>query len=151
MKVLHCNPAAEEYQLWLPYTWGRFREFCDYRSEYDLSSIEWLDPIYLGWFDVSLLIPDIDFKNVDVLLLSFYVWNEERQWEIAKIARSQNPDILILGGGIMNSAEIILPKIKKKVDKMAFTIPRGRCKIFSSKLGNYAPLLGATFHPNLED
>jgi putative methyltransferase len=99
MKVLHCNPAAEEYQLWLPYTWGRFREFCDYRSEYDLSSIEWLDPIYLGWFDVSLLIPDIDFKNVDVLLLSFYVWNEERQWEIAKIARSQNPDILILGGG----------------------------------------------------
>ena len=99
MRVLHCNPASEEYQIWLPYTWGRFREFCDYRSDYDLSSIEWLDPIYLGWFDVDRLLEDTDFANVDVLLLSFYVWNEERQWEIAKIAREQNPDILILGGG----------------------------------------------------
>ncbi len=70
---------------------------------------------------------------------------------LTNIIHVYSPDILILGGGIMNSAEIILPKIKKKVDKMAFTIPRGRCKIFSSKLGNYAPLLGATFHPNLEN
>ena len=99
MRVLHCNPASEEYQIWLPYTWGRFREFCDHRSGYDLSSIEWLDPIYLGWYDVARLIGDTDFANVDVLLLSFYVWNEERQWEIAKIAREQNPNILILGGG----------------------------------------------------
>jgi len=34
---------------------------------------------------------------------------------------------------------------------MAFTSPRGRCQIFSSKLGNHAPLLGAAFHPNLEN
>ena len=99
MRVLHCNPASEEDQIWLPYAWGRFREYCDHRSEYDLSSIQWLDPIYMGWFDVDKLLIDTDFASVDVLLLSFYVWNEERQWQIAKIARKQNPDILILGGG----------------------------------------------------
>ena len=99
MKVLHCNPASEEDQIWLPYAWGRFREYCDHRSEYDLSSIQWLDPIYMGWFDVDKLIADIDWKQVDVLLLSFYVWNEERQLEIAKIAKYYNDSILILGGG----------------------------------------------------
>ena len=70
---------------------------------------------------------------------------------LTNIIHAYSPDILILGGGIMNSSEIILPKLKKKVDKMAFTYPKGRCKIFSSKLGNHAPLLGATFHPNLEN
>ena len=93
MKVLHCNPASEEDQIWLPYAWGRFREYCDHRSEYDLSSIQWLDPIYMGWFDVDKLIADIDWKQVDVLLLSFYVWNEERQLEIAKIAKHYNDRI----------------------------------------------------------
>ena len=94
MKVLHCNPASEEDQIWLPYAWGRFREYCDHRSEYDLSSIQWLDPIYMGWFDVDKLIADIDWKQVDVLLLSFYVWNEERQLEIAKIAKYYNDSML---------------------------------------------------------
>ena len=70
---------------------------------------------------------------------------------LTNIIHVYSPDKLILGGGIMNSSEIILPKIKKKVDKMAFTSPRGRCQIFSSKLGNHAPLLGAVFHPNLEN
>ena len=99
MKVLHCNPASEEDQIWLPYAWGRFREYCDHRSDYDLSSIEWLDPIYMGWFDVDKLLVDTDFASIDVLLLSFYVWNEERQFEIAKRARQQNKNILILAGG----------------------------------------------------
>ena len=99
MRVLHCNPASEEDQIWLPYAWGRFREYCDHRSEYNLSAINWLDPIYMGWFDVDKLISHIDWTEVDILLLSFYVWNEERQLEIAKVARRHNQNILILGGG----------------------------------------------------
>ena len=64
MRVLHCNPASEEDQIWLPYAWGRFREYCDYRSEYNLSAINWLDPIYMGWFDVDKLISHIDWTEV---------------------------------------------------------------------------------------
>ena len=70
---------------------------------------------------------------------------------LTNIIHVYSPDKLILGGGIMNSSEIILPRVKKKVDEMAFTIPRGRCQILSSKLGNHAPLLGAAFHPKLEN
>lgn len=99
MKVLYSNPAAEEDQVWLPYTWGRFREYCDNHSLYDLSKIEWLDPIYFGDFNVDLLTTGINFSEVDVLLCSFYVWNEKRQIEIARKARRQNPKILIIGGG----------------------------------------------------
>ena len=99
MRVLFSNPAAEEEQIWLPYTWGRFREYCDNHSSYDLSSVEWLDPIYFGYFDVNKLVEEIDFSSVDILLCSFYVWNETRQIEIARRAKLQNPNILILGGG----------------------------------------------------
>jgi hypothetical protein len=50
----------------------------------------------------------------------------------------------------MKSADIILPPLQKYVKKMAFTVPRGRCVIKSSELGNHAPILGAAFHPKLE-
>tara|TARA_B110000977_G_scaffold23742_3_gene28682 strand:+ start:8830 stop:10773 length:1944 start_codon:yes stop_codon:yes gene_type:complete len=99
IKVLYSNPAAEERQIWLPYAWGRFREYCDYQSPRDLSKVKWLTPLIEGWWDVDRLIEDHDLKNVDVLLLSFYVWNEERQLEIAKRAREANPNVLILAGG----------------------------------------------------
>ena len=98
-RVLYSNPAAEERQIWLPYAWGRFREYCDYQSPRDLSKVNWLTPLIEGWWDVDRLTEEHDFKNVDVLLLSFYVWNEERQLEIAKRARSANPNVLILAGG----------------------------------------------------
>ena len=99
INVLYSNPAAEERQIWLPYAWGRFREYCDYQSKHDLTQINWLPPLIEGWFNVDHLIEEHDLKNVDVLLLSFYVWNEERQLEIAKKARAANPDVLILAGG----------------------------------------------------
>jgi len=97
--VLYSNPAAEERQVWLPYAWGRFREYCDYQSNHDLTQVKWLPPLIEGWFDVNRLLEEHNLKNVDVLLLSFYVWNEERQLEIAKRARAANPNILILAGG----------------------------------------------------
>ena len=97
--VLYSNPAAEERQVWLPYAWGRFREYCDYQSNHDLTQVKWLPPLIEGWFDVDWLLEEHNLKNVDVLLLSFYVWNEERQLEIAKRARAANPNVLILAGG----------------------------------------------------
>jgi radical SAM superfamily enzyme YgiQ (UPF0313 family) len=99
ISVLYSNPAAEERQVWLPYAWGRFREYCDYQSNHDLTQVKWLPPLIEGWFDVNRLLEEHNLKNVDVLLLSFYVWNEERQLEIAKRARAENPNVLILAGG----------------------------------------------------
>lgn len=99
MRVLYSCPSAEEESAWLPYAWGKFREYASRYDKFDLSSVIWMNPIYLGYFDVSKLIIGIDFKKVDVLLLTMYVWNEDRQLEIAGIAKSVNPNIVILAGG----------------------------------------------------
>ncbi|OUX35464.1 MAG: hypothetical protein CBE24_00030 [bacterium TMED264] len=69
---------------------------------------------------------------------------------LTNIINAYSPDIIVLGGGIMKSNKIIIPKIRKIIKEMAFTVPKGRCQIFSSKLGDKAPLLGAAFHPKLE-
>jgi len=69
---------------------------------------------------------------------------------LVNIIHTYSPEVIVLGGGIMKSADIILPPLQKYVNKMAFTVPRGRCVIKSSELGNHAPILGAAFHPKLE-
>ncbi len=68
---------------------------------------------------------------------------------LVNIIHTYSPEVIVLGGGIMKSADIILPPLQKHVKKMAFTVPRGRCVIKSSELGNHAPILGAAFHPKL--
>ena len=68
---------------------------------------------------------------------------------LVNIIHTYSPEVIVLGGGILKSADIILPPLQKYVNKMAFTVPRGRCVIKSSELGNHAPILGAAFHPKL--
>ena len=62
-----------------------------------------------------------------------------------------NPNAILLGGGIMNSEDIILPELKRIVHKRAFTLPIGEFVIEKSTLGNHAPLLGAAFLPKMEN
>ena len=69
---------------------------------------------------------------------------------VTNIIHAYSPDMVVLGGGIMKSADLMLEKITESINKMAFTLPRGRIKIVQSKLGDTAPLLGAAFHPSLE-
>ena len=69
---------------------------------------------------------------------------------LVNIIHTYSPEVIVLGGGIMNSANKILPPLRELVNKMAFTVPRGRCIIKASQLGNHAPILGAAFHPQLE-
>lgn len=52
------------------------------------------------------------------------------------------PDVIIVGGGVMQSAARILPGIKQYLDKYLFA-PSGKPEIRSAKLGNDAGLLGA--------
>jgi len=70
---------------------------------------------------------------------------------LTNIIHAYGPDVVVLGGGIMKSADLMIDKITHLVNEMAFTVPRGRIKIMQSKLGDTAPLLGAAFHPSLEN
>lgn len=54
-----------------------------------------------------------------------------------------NPKKIILGGGVMNSKEYILPEILKTVKAHALTESAGETEIVVTKLGRDATLLGA--------
>jgi glucokinase len=53
-----------------------------------------------------------------------------------------DPELLVYGGGIMRSGDIILPYIEAYVARHAWT-PWGKVRVRAAKLGNDAALLGA--------
>jgi glucokinase len=55
-----------------------------------------------------------------------------------------DPELIILGGGVMKSADVIIPFIKNNVKKHAWT-PWGDVQIIQSKIPNRSALLGAYY------
>ena len=64
---------------------------------------------------------------------------------IVNVIHAYGPDVVVLGGGLMNSAEIILPRLIELVHKRAWTFPKKKVKIKSSELGNKAAAIGVAF------
>ncbi len=58
------------------------------------------------------------------------------------LVHAYDPEIVIFGGGVMKSAEVILPYIESHVRKYAWT-PWGKVKVQVAELGEKAALLGA--------
>lgn len=75
--------------IWPSYLLARFKTYieCDYGKDI---SVEWLDPLYTH--DVTL--PD---QNFDILVISNYVWNYEKNYKIAKQAQARG--IFVIAGG----------------------------------------------------
>ena len=65
-------------------------------------------------------------------------------WATATVGliHAYDPEIVIFGGGVMKSANVILPYIKSYVEKHAWT-PWGKVKIRAAEVGNNAGILGA--------
>jgi glucokinase len=53
-----------------------------------------------------------------------------------------DPEIIVIGGGVMKSADVIIPYIEHYVQKYAWT-PWGKVQVRPAALGNNAALLGA--------
>ncbi len=69
---------------------------------------------------------------------------------VVNIIHAYGPDRVVIGGGVMGSADLILPGLRERVDPRAWTVPRGRVKVVAAGLGNRAAALGAAFHPSLD-
>ncbi len=69
---------------------------------------------------------------------------------IVNVIHAFGPEVVVLGGGVLQSAPIILPTVEKQVTAMAWTYPRGKVKILPSRLGNRAATMGMAFHPALD-
>ena len=58
------------------------------------------------------------------------------------LVHAYDPEIVIFGGGVMKSADAILPYIRTHVQKYAWT-PWGKVEVRAAELGDNAALLGA--------
>jgi len=58
------------------------------------------------------------------------------------MVHAYDPEILVIGGGVMKSADVILPAIEAHVHRYAWT-PWGKVQVRAAELGNNAALLGA--------
>jgi glucokinase len=65
-------------------------------------------------------------------------------WGVAALSlvHAYDPEILIVGGGVMKRADAVLPAIQKYLDEHAWT-DWGKVQVKAAKLGNNAALLGA--------
>ena len=65
-------------------------------------------------------------------------------WAAAIITyiHAYDPEIVILGGGIMKSSNIIIPYLKERVDRLAWC-PSGKVQLVVAELGDYPAILGA--------
>jgi glucokinase len=65
-------------------------------------------------------------------------------WSVAAIGmiHAYDPEILVMGGGVMKSADVIVEYMQKYLDRHAWT-DWGKVQVRAAKLGNNAALLGA--------
>ncbi len=66
-----------------------------------------------------------------------------RVWAVAlvNLIHAYDPEVAVIGGGIMRSGDIILPALRRYVSKHAWT-PWGGVKIKPAALGNHAGIFG---------
>ncbi len=58
------------------------------------------------------------------------------------LVHAYDPEVIVIGGGVMQSADVIIPYVENYVQKHAWT-PWGKVQVRAAKLGNNAALLGA--------
>jgi len=70
---------------------------------------------------------------------------------LVTLIHSFDPERIVIGGGIMRSADVILPHLRKFVDDNAWT-PWGRVELLPAELGNDAGMIGlhALFNTKLD-
>jgi glucokinase len=81
-----------------------------------------------------------DFLANEILEHCFSVWSSG----LISMIHAYDPEIIILSGGIMKSAQVILPVLQKRVDKYAWT-PWGKVKLLKAENINTAALYGADY------
>jgi glucokinase len=64
---------------------------------------------------------------------------------IVNAIHAYGPDVVVLGGGVMNSADVIIPPLTRLVHKRAWTVPKNKVEIKKSMLGNNAAAIGIAF------
>ena len=81
-------------------------------------------------------------------LITFDEFIDDLSIGIVNAIHAYGPDTVVLGGGVMNSADVILPPLIKIVHRRAWTVPKNKVQIKKSMLGNNAAAIGVAFLEN---
>ncbi len=67
-----------------------------------------------------------------------------RIWAVDAVGlvHAYDPEMIVIGGGVMKSADVIIPYVESYVQKYAWT-PWGKVQVRAASLGNNAALIGA--------
>lgn len=63
---------------------------------------------------------------------------------IVNYIHAYDPEIVILGGGVMQSGDIIIPRLQKRIDDLAWQ-PSGKVRLVASELADNAAILGMEY------
>ena len=63
---------------------------------------------------------------------------------LANVVDTINPEVIVVGGGIMRAGKFILAPAKKEIKKNILSQGAKKTKIFKSKLGKFSGAIGAT-------
>ena len=61
---------------------------------------------------------------------------------VVNLIHAYDPDLVVLGGGMVGAAPQFLPAVQAYVDAHAWTLPRGRVRVLPAALGDAAALVG---------
>jgi glucokinase len=64
---------------------------------------------------------------------------------IVSYIHAYDPEVVILGGGVMQSGDIIIPRLQERVDDLAWQ-PSGKVRLVPSELGDKAAILGMGYN-----
>jgi glucokinase len=111
-------------------------DVCRCHPEYSSSALAGGDPITFESLFHHLTDGDLVARDVADRCL--------RVWAVTAVGliHAYDPELVIVGGGVMKSAAQILPLLQAYVQKHAWT-PWGKVKVASAELGTNAALLGA--------
>ena len=88
---------------------------------------------------IMILKKSSNWRNKEIETRYWYEMNA-----VINFIHAYDPEVVILGGGIMNSHKVIVPYIEERVSKFAWT-PSAKVSVVVSSLGDYAALYGLEY------
>ena len=70
-----------------------------YNDLHRRTPVQWLVPDFIADRPAATIVDDLMDEGVDVLLLAYFVWNQELQMSVAELFKSRKPGGTVIGGG----------------------------------------------------
>jgi glucokinase len=93
---------------------------------------------HLGFSELFAHADHGDAVAIDVRNHCLDVWGAS----VVDLIHAYDPEIVIIGGGVMQSAHIIVPHVQEYVNEHTWT-SWGKPRVYSAQLGNLAAIMGA--------